>query len=63
MNAQDELNMAVSKFREANGLQPEPECVKKKVGGGNENILIAVPAATGELKYKMALSLLSLVKK
>ena len=59
----DELKMAVNKFREVRGIEPEPESVKRKVGGGNENILIAVPAATGELKYKMALSLLNLVGK
>ncbi len=61
MSEADELKMAVNKFREVRGIEPEPESVKRKVGGGNENILIAVPAYGGELKYKMALSLLNLV--
>ena len=44
MSEADELKMAVNKFREVRGIEPEPESVKRRVGGGNENILIAVPA-------------------
>jgi hypothetical protein len=64
MSQADELKSAVNKFLEVKGIKPEPEDVKKAdVMGPGLNILIAVPAYGGELKYKMGLSLLNLVGK
>jgi len=58
----DELKSLADKFLISKGVAVNSE-EKKKVDLSSMNILIAVPAAGGELKYKMALSLLSLTKK
>jgi hypothetical protein len=64
MSQADELKIAVNKFREVRGIEPEPESVKKKVNGNiSMNVLIAIPSHSGEVKSKCVMSLLNLVRK
>jgi hypothetical protein len=58
----DELKTLADKFLASKGVATK-DVKKADVLGPGMNLLIAVPAATGELKYKMALSLLNLVGK
>jgi len=60
----DELKSLADKFLASQGVATKSEDVKKaNVKGSDLNILIAVPAYSGELKYKTVLSLISLVRK
>jgi len=59
-----ELKALTDKFLSEHGVAKEDQAEKKSnVKLSDLNILIAVPAYSGELKYKMVLSLLSLTRK
>jgi hypothetical protein len=60
----EELKTLTDKFLADHGVVKKSEDVKKgNVKGSDLNILIAVPAYSGELKYKMVNSLLGLTQK
>jgi hypothetical protein len=64
MSESEELKILTDKFLADHGVVSKSEDVKKaNVKGSDLNILVAVPAYLGELKYKMVLSLISLVRK